>query len=352
MKAILALEDGTQFVGESFGAAGSCLGETVFSTGMTGYEEALTDPSFAGQIVVMTYPLAGNCGINGEDRESDRIHLKGVVVRELSEHPSNFRAKETLHQYLARNGIIGIKGIDTRALTRILREKGTMNGVISTEPDFKTEDWIQKLNEYRFENPVEKVTTREVIHYEGTGKRIAVIDYGVRQSIIRCLLKRSCEVYVFPALSTGSDILAVDPDGILLSNGPGNPMDCGFQTEVIKGLLGKKPIFGICLGHLLAAIANGAETFKLKYGHRGGNHPVKDLEKDRTYITSQGHGYAVSADSLNREKAMISHVNINDGTVEGIRYLDSPTFTVQFHPEGASGPNDTEFLFDEFISCL
>jgi carbamoyl-phosphate synthase small subunit len=350
MKAILALEDGTQFVGESFGATGSCLGETVFNTGMTGYEEALTDPSFAGQIVTMTYPLMGNYGLNSEDKESDRIHLKGFVIRELSEQPSNFRAKETLHQYLARNNIIGIKGIDTRALTRILREKGTMNGVISTEPDFKFEDWIQKLKDHKFENPVEKVTTKKILHYEGTGKRIAVIDYGVKHNIIRCLQKRDCEVYVFPAASTADDIMAVYPDGILLSNGPGNPKDCGSQTEVIKQLMGRKPIFGICLGHLLAAIANGAETFKLKYGHRGGNHPVRDMERDRIYIISQGHGYAVLADSLNSEKAIVSHINVNDGTVEGIKYLDSPTFTVQFHPEGAPGPNDTEYLFDTFIS--
>jgi len=350
MKAILALEDGTQFVGESFGAAGTCIGETVFSTGMTGYEEALTDPSFAGHIVVMTYPLVGNYGINGEDIESDRIHLKGLVIRELSDKPSNFRAKETLHDYLARNNIVGIKGIDTRALTRILREKGTMNGVISTDPNFKIEDWMEKLKGYKFENPVETVTTKEVLHYEGTGKRIAVIDYGVKKNIIRCLQKRCCEVYVFPATSTANEIMAVDPDGILLSSGPGNPMDCGFQTEVIKELLCRKPIFGICLGHLLAAVANGAETYKLKYGHRGGNHPVKDLETNRTYVTSQGHGYVVLAESLKPEKAVVSHINVNDGTVEGIRYLDSPTFTVQFHPEGASGPNDTEFLFDMFIS--
>jgi len=352
MKAILALEDGTQFVGESFGAAGSCIGEVVFSTGMTGYEETLTDPSLAGQILVMTYPLAGNYGITGEDAESDRIHLKGLVVRELTDQPSNFRAKETLHQYLNRNGIIGIKGIDTRALTRILRDKGTMNGVISTDSGFRLEDWIEKLKNHRFDNPVETVTTKTVLHYEGPGKRIAIVDYGVKRNIIRCLQKRECDVYVFPATSTAGDILSVDPDGILLSGGPGNPMDCRFQVEVIRELTGKKPIFGICLGHLMAALANGAVTYRMKYGHRGGNHPVRDIEKNRTYITSQGHGYAVSEESLDPEKAIVSHVNINDGTVEGIRYLDSSTFTVQFHPEGASGPNDTEYLFDEFISGL
>lgn len=350
MKAILALEDGTQFMGESFGATGSCLGEIVFCTGMTGYEETMTDPSYIGQIVTMTYPLIGNYGINGEDGESDKIHLKGFIIRELCDYPSNFRAQETLHQYLARNNIIGIKGIDTRALTRILREKGTMNGVISTDPDFRIEDWIQKIHEYKLYKPVEQATTKEVLHYEGKGKRVAVIDYGIKHNIIKCLLKRNCEVYVFPATSTANDILSVDPDGIMLSNGPGDPKDCVFQIEVIKELLGKKPIFGICLGHQLTAIANGGDTAKLKYGHRGGNHPVKDLEKDRTYITSQNHGYAVLADSLSPEKAVVSHININDGTVEGVKYLDSPTFTVQFHPEGSAGPHDTEFLFDTFIA--
>ncbi len=352
MKAILALEDGTQFVGESFGATGSSLGEIVFATGMTGYEETLTDPSYVGQIVVMTYPLIGNYGINNEDSESSKIHVNGFIVRELCDEPSNFRAQETVNQYLINHNVIGIKGIDTRALTRILREKGTMNGVVSTDPDFKIEDWLQKIHDYKLVKPVELVTTKKILHYEGTGKKVAVIDYGAKENIIRCLKKRNCEVFVFPAISTANEILAVNPDGLLLTNGPGDPKDCVYQIEVIKELIGKKPIFGICLGHQLTAIAHGGETAKLKYGHRGGNHPVKDIEKDRTYITSQNHGYAVLADSLDKRKAIVSHINMNDGTVEGVKYLESPTFTVQFHPEGASGPNDTQFLFDKFLENL
>ncbi len=352
MKAILTLEDGTQFVGESFGATGSSLGEIVFATGMTGYEETLTDPSYVGQIVVMTYPLIGNYGINNEDSESSKIHVNGFIVRELCDEPSNFRAQETVNQYLINHNVIGIKGIDTRALTRILREKGTMNGVVSTDPDFKIEDWLQKIHDYKLVKPVELVTTKKILHYEGTGKKVAVIDYGAKENIIRCLKKRNCEVFVFPAISTANEILAVNPDGLLLTNGPGDPKDCVYQIEVIKELIGKKPIFGICLGHQLTAIAHGGETAKLKYGHRGGNHPVKDIEKDRTYITSQNHGYAVLADSLDTRKAIVSHINMNDGTVEGVKYLESPTFTVQFHPEGASGPNDTQFLFDKFLENL
>jgi len=352
MKAILVLEDGTQFVGESFGAEGACLGEIVFNTGMTGYQEVLTDPSYAGQIVTMTYPLIGNYGINDDDNESVIPWPKGFIVRELCDEPSNWRSKETLDKYLKRNGIIGIQGIDTRALTRILREKGTMNGLITTDSNFKYEDWAQKIREYRITNPVDEVTTKKVLHYKGNGHKVALLDYGVKENIIRSLLKRGCEVIVFPASSTADEILSCNPDGIMLTNGPGDPKDCKFQIAVLKELMGKKPIFGICLGHQLVALANGGDTGKLKYGHRGGNHPVKDLVKDRTYITSQNHGYAVLAEKLDPKRAVVSHINMNDNTVEGVRYLDMPTFTVQFHPEAAPGPMDTAYLFDEFISLM
>ncbi len=352
MKAILALEDGTQLIGEAFGATGTCVGEIVFNTGMTGYQEVLTDASYAGQIVTMTYPLIGNYGTNEEDCESDKPQVKGFIVRELCDEPSNWRSTESLNDYLKKYNIIGIQGVDTRALTRILREKGTMNGVISTDPHFKMEDWVDEVHQYTIVKPVDQVTVKEVGHYEGTGHRVALLDYGVKTNILRSLRKRDCEVYVFPASADWEEILGVNPDGIMLSNGPGDPKDCVYQIDVLKNLLGKKPIFGICLGHQLTALAYGGDTGKLKYGHRGGNHPVKDLSKDRTYITSQNHGYAVLPDKLDDKKAVVSHINMNDGTVEGVKYLDTPTFTVQFHPEASPGPMDTGYLFDEFVQLM
>lgn len=352
MKAILVLEDGTQFFGEAFGADGTCIGEIVFNTGMTGYQEVLTDPSYLGQIITMTYPLIGNYGINDDDNESAVPRAKGFIVRELCDEPSNWRSKITLDEYLKRYGIVGIRGIDTRALTRILREKGTMNGLITTDMEIRFEDWANKIREYRITDPVDEVTTKKILHFEGNGHKVALLDYGVKENIILSLLKRDCDVHVFPAFSTAEEILSCDPDGIMLSNGPGDPKDCRFQINVLKKLMGKKPIFGICLGHQLAALANGGDTGKLKYGHRGGNHPVKDIAKDRTYITSQNHGYAVLAEKLDPKRAVVSHINMNDNTVEGVRYLDMPTFTVQFHPEASPGPMDTAYLFDEFITLM
>lgn len=352
MKAFLALDDGTLFTGESIGITGTSVGETVFNTGMTGYQEILTDPSYAGQIVAMTYPLIGNYGINTDDNESEKPWVKGFIVRESCEEPSNWRSVESLNDYLKRNKIVGIQGIDTRALTRILREKGTMNGLISTDPDFDPEAWADKMHNYKIVNPVEQVTTRRVLHFDGKGRRVALIDYGAKASIIKSLTGRGCEVYVFPSGSRAEEILSVDPDGIMLSNGPGDPKDCGFQIKVLKDLLGRKPIFGICLGHQLVALANGVDTEKLRYGHRGTNHPVKDIAAGRTYITSQNHGYSVLARTLDPKRAVVSHINMNDNTVEGIRYLDTPTFTVQFHPEASPGPTDTAYLFDEFISLM
>jgi carbamoyl-phosphate synthase, small subunit len=352
MNVILALEDGTIFEGSSFGAEGEVIGEIVFNTGMTGYQEVLTDPSYCGQIVTMTYPLIGNYGVNFEDVESARPQVKGFIVREMCKTPSNWRSLETLSEYLKRNGIIGIEGIDTRALTRILRDKGTMKGMISTSPDFSFEKRIDDIKAYKIENPVEKVTTQEVKHYEGKGFRVALIDYGIKQNIVRSLLKRDCEVYVFPATATAGQILDVKPDSIMLSNGPGDPKDCGLQIDTIKALIGKKPIFGICLGHQLTALANNADTEKLKYGHRGCNHPVKDIARDITYITSQNHGYTIVEDSLDCTRMEVSHRNMNDGTIEGIRYFDAPVFTVQFHPEASPGPADTAYLFDRFIDMM
>jgi len=352
MKAILALEDGTIFEGENFGIEGEVIGEIVFNTGMTGYQEVLTDPSYCGQVVTMTYPLIGNYGVNLDDIESSKPQVKGFIVRELCNNPSNWRTVETLDQYLKRNNIIGIQGIDTRELTRILRNKGTMKGIISTDPNFKLEDKIDEIKAYVIKDPVMCVTTKEVIHYEGNGPRVALIDLGIKQNIVRSLLNRGCEVYVFPADAKPEEILAVNPDGIMLSNGPGDPKDCVETIKTIKELMGKKPMFGICLGHQLTALANNADTEKLKYGHRGCNHPVKDLEKDLTYITSQNHGYTIVESSLDSSRMEVSHRNMNDGTIEGIRYKDVPVFTVQFHPEASPGPKDTAYLFDEFVEMM
>lgn len=353
MKAFLLLEDGTVFEGNSFGMEGQVVGEVVFNTGMTGYQEVLTDPSYCGQIVCMTYPLIGNYGVNFDDIESLKPQVKGFIVRELCKTPSNWRSIETLNEYLKRNEIIGLEGIDTRELTIILRDKGTMKGTIVTSEQLNDiEEKLCKVKKYTISNPVLQVTTQEVKHFDGDGYKIALLDYGMKKNIVRSLLKRNCEVYIFPATATLAEILSIEPDGIMLSNGPGDPKDCQFQIDIIKQLMGKKPIFGICLGHQLTALANGANTEKLKYGHRGCNHPVKDLEKDMTYITSQNHGYTIMEDSLDEEIMSVSHINMNDGTIEGIRYKNAPLFTVQFHPEASPGPGDTAYLFDEFIAMI
>lgn len=352
MEAILALEDGTVFRGTGFGAEGEVIGEIVFNTGMTGYQEVLTDPSYCGQIVTMTYPLIGNYGVNIEDMESTKPQVKGFIVRELCKTPSNWRSAGDLDEYLKRYGIIGIEGIDTRALTRILRDRGTMKGMISSLPDFNYEERERDIREYKISKPVELVTTRELRHYKGPGPRVALLDYGIKRNIVRSLLKRGCDVYVFPAWSTAEEILAVNPDGIMLSNGPGDPKDCAGEIDTIRRLIGKKPIFGICLGHQLTALASGADTGRLKYGHRGCNHPVKDIERDLTYITSQNHGYTILEETVDATRMRVSHRNMNDGTIEGIRYLDVPVFTVQFHPEASPGPADTAYLFDEFLAMM
>ncbi len=352
MKAVLAMEDGTIFKGNSFGVEGEVIGEIVFNTGMTGYQEVLTDPSYCGQIVTMTYPLIGNYGVNFDDIESAKPQVKGFIVRELCKTPSNWRSIESLNEYLKRHNIIGIEGIDTRALTRILRNKGTMKGMISTLPDFDLDKRLSDIRAYEIKDPVKQVTSKEIVHFQGNGFKVALMDYGIKQNIIRSLQKRGCDVYVFPAWSCAEDVLSINPDGIMLSNGPGDPKDCTDAINTIKALMGKKPIFGICLGHQLTALANGADTGKLKYGHRGCNHPVKDLEKDLTYITSQNHGYTILEDTLDSSRMEVSHRNMNDGTIEGVRYKDVPVFTVQFHPEASPGPADTAYLFDEFMEMM
>jgi carbamoyl-phosphate synthase small subunit len=347
--AYLTLEDGTVFKGKPFGIKADIEGEVVFNTGMTGYQEILTDPSYCGQIVTMTYPLIGNYGINLQDPESAKPQVSAFIVRELCSDPSNWRSEGSLEEYLVKNGISGIEGIDTRALTRRIREKGTMRGVLTQE--MPAEAQISSMLKYEIKNPVDRVTCEKPYHLGEGRRKIAVLDYGLKRNILRSLIKRDCSLTVFPARTSAEEILAGGYSGVMLTNGPGDPKDNAEAIENLKMLIGKKPVFGICLGHQLLALANGADTEKLKYGHRGSNHPVKDLSKDRVYITSQNHGYTIVEETLPAHM-QVSHRNWNDGTIEGIRYTNVPVFSVQFHPEAAPGPEDTAYLFDEFMKMV
>ncbi len=352
MKAFLILEDGTVFEGSSIGAAREVISEIVFNTSMTGYLEVLTDPSYAGQAVVMTYPLIGNYGIT-PDMESARPWSDGYIVRELSRMPSNFRCEGTVQNFLAQHGIPGIAGIDTRALTKILREKGTMNGMITTNENYHLEEILPRLKAYQTGNVVEKVTSDGISRLAGKGKRVALMDFGAKNNIVKSLQQRGCEVTIYPAHTNAEEILADKPDGIMLSNGPGDPKECKEIIEELKKLYqSDTPIFAICLGHQLMALANGADTHKMKYGHRGGNHPVKDLETGRVYISSQNHGYVVDTEHLDPAVAVPAFINVNDGTNEGLKYTGKNIFTVQFHPEACPGPQDSSYLFDRFIDMM
>lgn len=360
MKAYLVLEDGTAYEGNAVGATGIISGEVVFTTGMTGYQETVTDPTFVGQIVIMTYPLIGNCGTNEEDMEAVKPVLHGLVVKEVSKCPSNWRNQEDLHQMLSRYGVIGIEGIDTRSLTRRLRSKGTMKGVICSLPDRALDaSTVTDLVEVARQCPhvdktklISQVTTQEPYQVGGDGHRITVIDYGVKRSVLRCLLDRGCRVTVMPATASPQRILETQPDAILLSNGPGDPRDAGYAVETIRELIGVKPLLGICIGHQLLCLALGANVFKLKFGHRGGNHPVKDLTTGRVLITSQNHGYAIDEETIDPSVAYVTHVSLNDGTVEGIRHRSLPIASIQYHPEASPGPHDTQFIFDEFVADI
>ena len=353
MKAFLILEDGTVFCGQSIGSTREVISEIVFNTSMTGYLEVLTDPSYAGQAVVMTYPLIGNYGICYEDMESEKPWPDGYIVRELSRIPSNFRSQGTIQEFLAKHDIPGIAGIDTRALTKILREKGTMNGMITTNENYNLDEVLPKLKAYTTGKVVEKVTCKEKYVLEGDGPKVALMDFGAKRNIARNLNKRGCQVTVYPALTTAEEILADHPDGIMLSNGPGDPKECTSIIKEIKKLYDSDvPIFAICLGHQLMALANGADTYKMKYGHRGGNHPVKDLKTGRVYISSQNHGYVVNTDTLDPSVAVPAFTNVNDGTNEGLAYTGKNIFTVQFHPEACPGPQDSGYLFDRFMNMM
>lgn len=352
MKEFLILEDGTVFTGTSIGSTRDMISEIVFNTSMTGYLEVLTDPSYAGQAVVMTYPLVGNYGIT-PDMESLKAWPDGYIVRELSRMPSNFRCEGTIQDFLKKYDIPGIAGVDTRALTKILREKGTMNGMITTNENYDLDEVISKLKNYKVEGVVSKVTCAEKYVLEGKGKKVALLDLGAKKNIAKSLNDRGCEVTVYPADTTAEEIIASNPDGIMLSNGPGDPAECTSIIKEIKKLYETDiPIFAICLGHQLMALATGGTTYKLKYGHRGGNHPVKDLQTGRVYISSQNHGYVVDEDKIDPNVAVPAFKNVNDGTNEGLAYVGKNIFTVQFHPEACPGPQDSGYLFDRFLEMM
>lgn len=351
MRARLILEDGAIYEGTGFGASGESFGEIVFNTGMTGYQEVLTDPSYCGQIVTMTYPLIGNYGVNVDDIESAKPHVFGFVVREAADHPSNWRNMGRLAEYLAKNGIIGISGIDTRSLVKRIREKGTMRAVLTTL-ETPLENLQEILSGSLPNDQVARVTTGSVYRCPGEGPRIVAMDFGMKAGVVRSLLMRGCDVTVVPAHTTAEEILNWQPHGIMLSNGPGDPADLPHIVETVRKLLGRVPIFGICLGHQLLSLACGAKTEKLKFGHRGANHPVKDLTTGRVYITSQNHGYTVTKESLEGTGLELTHINQNDGTVEGVRHKIHPAFSVQYHPEARPGPDDSDYLFDRFMDMI
>ncbi len=405
MKAFLILEDGNVFRGTAIGARREVISEIVFNTSMTGYLEVLTDPSYAGQAVAMTYPLIGNYGVCYADMESADARPDAYIIRELARLPQNFRSENTLEAFLKERDIPGIAGVDTRALTKILREKGTMNGMVTTNENYNLEEILPRLKEYKVTGVVDRVTCQEkkicrpeeakrtdekykpqyLLHElmpqqtavrGGNGLttdsqapdsltagsqalggqtpyRVALMDFGAKANIADSLMRRRCEVSIYPAFTPAEEVLAGKPDGIMLSNGPGDPAECVSIIEELKTLFASDvPMFGICLGHQLLALANGAKTEKMKYGHRGANHPVKDLESGKVYISTQNHGYMVVDGSIPKEVGRTSFINVNDGTVEGIRYIKRPVFTVQFHPEACAGPQDTSYLFEEFIEMM
>ncbi|MBN2853347.1 MAG: glutamine-hydrolyzing carbamoyl-phosphate synthase small subunit [Clostridia bacterium] len=352
-KAVLVLKDGTYFVGESFGLEGETFGEVVFNTSMTGYQEITTDASYNGQIVCMTYPLIGNYGMNQDDVESYRTHVEGFIVKELCDYHSNFRATMDPDHYFKKNNIIGIKGIDTRALTQHIRQFGSMEGVISTSCG-NINTLLEKLENYTSvkRDLVEEVTIKHPYVFEGSTKKVCLLDFGVKSNIIRSLKKRDCEIIVLPAYTDYKEILEYDPDGIVLSNGPGDPRDLPEIIANVKQLVKTRtPILGICLGHQLLSLAVGLEIYKLKFGHHGGNHAVKDLNTGKCYITSQNHNYAVKNDNI-PEGIKITHFNVNDGTVEGFSHVEYNLLSIQYHPEAAPGPKDSAYIFDDFLKMM
>lgn len=347
----ICLENGQTFKGYSFGATKEVIGELVFTTGMCGYIETLTDPSYYGQIVMQTFPLIGNYGIINEDKESNKPYVSAYIVREKCDKPSNFRCDEDLDTFLKENDIPGVYGVDTREITKIIRESGVMNAFITTNP--KNADY-EKIKEYKIVDAVKSVSAEkpQLIPSDSHKYNVVLLDFGAKKNIVRELNKRGCNVAVMPYNTKADDILKLGVDGIMLSNGPGDPSENTEIVEELKKLIAKVPMFGICLGHQLLALAMGGKTTKLKYGHRGVNQPVKNLETGRTYISSQNHGYAVVNETIEAAGGKVSYINANDGTCEGVDYEDKKAFSVQFHPEACSGPHDTRFIFDKFIDMM
>lgn len=354
MQARLLLEDGTLFTGKSFGAEAEMTGEVVFNTGITGYQEVLSDPSYCGQIVTMTYPLIGNYGITRDDFESMRPFVHGFVVRRHEPVPSNWRAEYSVDNLLKEYGIPGISEVDTRMLTRIIRHYGTMKGILTTsnKPVEELKEMLGDTTIAELRNQVAKTSTPQMFSSPGSKERIVLVDFGAKSGILRELTSRGCDVVVVPHDTTAEEIRRLHPDGIQLSNGPGDPKDVPYAVDMIKEIMGEYPIFGICLGHQLFALAAGADTEKLKFGHRGGNHPVKELASGRCYITSQNHSFAVREDSIKNTDLEVTHINNNDKTIEGLKHSKYPAFSVQYHPEAAPGPLDSSYLFDQFLDMI
>jgi carbamoyl-phosphate synthase small subunit len=351
-KGLLILEDGNIYKGIGFGASGTSVGELVFNTAMSGYQKMLTDPSYCGQIINLTYPLIGNYGVSKEDYESEKIHAFGVVIRDLSFRPANRKCVMTFSDWLEKMGVPGIHSVDTRDITMKIREHGSMKALISNEDISIAEAKAQMASTVLRLDYMKSIGVSAARHIPGKGKRIAILDFGIKTGIIRHFEKRGCDIHIFPYYSSAREIVEVQPAGIFLSNGPGDPEAAIEGIETVKALLGANiPIFGICMGHQILALALGAKTFKLKFGHRGGNHGVLDKDLDKAFITSQNHSYAVAPDSCG-EDILITHTNLNDGTVEGLRHRSLPFFSVQYHPEGSPGPNDNEYLFDKFLEAI
>ncbi|MFK4785305.1 carbamoyl phosphate synthase small subunit [Fusobacterium sp. MFO224] len=348
MKGKLILENGNVFEGKIFGELNDTVGEIVFNTGMTGYQELLTDPSYCGQIVVMTYPMIGNYGINLEDMESNGSYLKGFIIKEDAKLPNNFRCEMTLDGFLRQNNIVAFKGVDTRQLVKIIREEGAMKAIITSE-DLTEKEIMEKFNSFDNSKAVSQVSTKEIYKIHGSGKKVGVMDFGIKRNILRNFEKRNCDLTIFPWNTSAEEILKYDLDGLFLSNGPGDPADLGDVISEIKKIVGKLPIAGICLGQQLLAWALGGSTTKLKYGHRGCNHPVKDLDRNRIFITSQNHGYVVDKvpDSMR-----VTHINLNDNSIEGLRSDELHIMSVQYHPEAWPGPEDNNYLFDDFLELF
>jgi carbamoyl-phosphate synthase small subunit len=349
----LVLEDGSVLTGKARGAQGCATGEVVFNTGMTGFQEILTDPSYCGQIITMTYPLIGNYGIAPVANESRRPYARGFILRELCNRPSHWRAEQSLDSFLKQHNVICLEGVDTRSLTRRIRQYGTMKGIICSDATSE-EELRDKMRQGVGDVPelVREVSTPSAYRLEGPGPRVVVMDFGCKENILRSLRGCGCDLIVVPAWTGAEEILAYNPEGIFLSNGPGDPKDVPYALETIKQLIGKKPIFGICLGHQLLALAFGADTYKLKFGHRGANHPVKDLINGRVYITSQNHGYNVAEKTMDSCDLVVTHRGLNDDTVEGMRHRTLPIFSVQYHPEAAPGPQENAYLFGKFMELM